>query len=269
MESLLCEKHDDSGRRIHPTAIIHKDAEIGSDVAIGPYSIVGPNVAIGRGCSIGAHVVIDGHTTIGENCRFFPGAVIGTQSQDLKYKGGPCRLIIGDNNTVREYATINISSSEENPTRIGNNNLLMAYTHVAHECEVQNEVVMANNATLAGHVKVEDKVILGGLTAVHQFVRIGTMAIVGGCSKVIQDIMPYSMVDGHPTKWHGVNFIGLKRNKVPPEARANIKKSFKIICRSDLNTSQALERIRVELNSCSEINHLIEFIESSSRGVCK
>ena len=262
-------RHNDGQEQIHPTAVIHPSAEIGSGVTVGPYSIIGPNVTIGQGCAIGAHVVIDGYTTIGENCRFFTGAVLGSQPQDLKYAGGKCRLIVGDNNTIREYATINTSTSEENATRIGNNNLLMAYSHVAHECEVFNGVVMANSVALAGHVKVEDKAILGGLSAVHQFVRIGTMAIVGGCSKVTQDIMPYSMVDGHQAKWHGVNFVGLKRNGVPEEIRRNIKKLQKIVCRSNLNTSQALERIRTEFDSCAQVNHLVEFIESSSRGVCK
>lgn len=262
-------KEKTGGRGLHPTAIIDSKAEIDSDVEIGPYSIIGPNVTIGKGCRIGAHVVIDGYTTIGENNRFFTGAVVGSQPQDLKYTGGKCRLIIGDGNTIREYATINTSTSEENATRIGNGNLLMAYTHVAHECEIRDGVVMANDATLAGHVTIEDKVILGGLAAVHQFVRLGTTAIIGGCSKVTKDIMPYSMVDGHPARWQGVNFVGLKRNGVPEDTRADIKKAFKIVCRSNLNTSQALEKVRAQFDGRPEINLLIEFIESSSRGVCK
>ena len=254
---------------IHPTAIIDPKAEIDSAVEIGPYSVVGPNVKIGAGCQIGAHVVIDGYTTIGRDNRIFTGAVVGSQAQDLKHRGGKCRLVIGDNNTIREYATINTSTNEENATRIGNTNLLMAYTHVAHECEIHDGVVMANDATLAGHVTVEDKVILGGLAAVHQFVRIGTMTIIGGCSKVTKDVMPYSMVDGHPITWQGVNSVGLKRNGVPEDTRADIKRVFKIICRSNLNTSQALERIRAEFDSRPEVNYLVEFIENSSRGVCK
>jgi len=255
--------------RIHPSAVIHKTAQIGEDVVIGPYAVIGPRAAIGRGCVIGPHVVIDGLTTIGEGNRFFTGAVVGSQPQDLKYRGGDTRLVIGDNNTIREYVTINTSTSEENETRIGDNNLLMAYVHVAHECRVHSGVVMANNATLAGHVAVEDKAILGGLAAVHQFVTIGTMAIVGGCSKVLQDVLPYSMVDGHPASWHGVNFVGLKRNALPEEVRAKLKKAFKIICRSNLNTSQAIEKLRAELDACAEIDHLIAFIEKSSRGICK
>ena len=254
---------------IHPTAIIDPKAEIDSAVEIGPYSVVGPNVKIGAGCQIGAHVVIDGYTTIGRDNRIFTGAVVGSQAQDLKHRGGKCRLVIGDNNTIREYATINTSTNEENATRIGNTNLLMAYTHVAHECEIHDGVVMANDATLAGHVTVEDKVILGGLAAVHQFVRIGTMTIIGGCSKVTKDVMPYSMVDGHPITWQGVNSVGLKRNGIPGDTRADIKRVFRIICRSNLNTSQALERIRAEFDSRPEVNCLVEFIENSSRGVCK
>ena len=261
--------NEEQGRHIHPTAIVHENARIDSDTVIGPRSIIGPDVAVGRGCSIGAGVVIDGHTTIGENNQFFTGAVVGSRPQDLKYSGGKSRLIIGNNNTIREYATINTSTSEENATRIGNDNLLMAYVHVAHECSIGDGVIMANNATLAGHVTVEDRAILGGLAAVHQFVRVGTMAIIGGCSKVIKDVLPYSMVDGHPAKWQGVNFVGLKRSGVPEEVRTNIKKASKIICRSNLNTSQALERLRAEFDSCAGIDHLIEFIEGSSRGICK
>jgi UDP-N-acetylglucosamine acyltransferase len=269
MENSDYDIQNDGKTGIHPTAVIHPGAELDSNVTVGPYAIIGPNVTIGQGCVIGSHVVIDGHTTIGENCKVFTGAVLGSQSQDLKYAGGKCRLQIGNDNTIREYTTINASTSEDRATRIGSNNFLMAYSHVAHECDVKNGVVMANNATLAGHVTVEDKAILGGLSAVHQFVRIGTMAIVGGCSKVTQDILPYSMVDGHPAKWHGVNFIGLKRDGVPEEIRTSIKKSLKIVCRFNLNTSQALERIRTEFDSCVQIDHLINFIESSSRGVCK
>jgi UDP-N-acetylglucosamine acyltransferase len=256
-------------RRIHPTAIVHEGALLDSDVAIGPHSIIGSNVVVGRGCRIGANVVIDGYTTIGEDNQFFTGAVVGSRPQDLKYSGGKSCLTIGNKNTIREYATINTSTSEESSTRIGDNNLLMAYVHVAHECSVGDGVIMANNATLAGHVTVENKAILGGLAAVHQFVRVGTMAIIGGCSKVIKDVLPYSMVDGHPARWQGVNFVGLKRNGVPEKVRTNIKMAFKIICRSNLNTSQALERLRAEFDSCAGIDHLIAFVEESSRGICK
>lgn len=254
---------------IHSTAVVDKKAAVAADVVIGPYSVIGPDVTIGPGCVVGAHVVIDGCTTIGENNKFYTGAVVGAPPQDLKYRGEKTRLIIGDNNTIREYVTINTSTSLDHETRIGDSNLLMAYVHVAHECAVHSGIVLANNATLAGHVTVEDKAILGGLAAVHQFVRVGAMAIVGGCSKVIQDVLPYSMVDGHPSAWHGINFVGLKRNGLSEEVRMKIKKAFKIICRSNLNTSQAIEKVRSELDCCAEISHLIAFIEKSSRGVCK
>jgi UDP-N-acetylglucosamine acyltransferase len=265
----ISESVNKQGHRIHPTAVVDPRAQVDSDVQIGPYAIIGPDVTISSGCRIGAHVLIDGHTTIGKNNRFFTGAVVGSQSQDLKYRGGRTSLVIGDNNTIREYTTINVSTSEEKSTIIGSNNLLMAYAHVAHECLVRDGIVMANNATLAGHVTVEDKAILGGLAAVHQFARVGTLAIVGGCSKVVKDVMPYSMVDGHPAQWQGVNFIGLKRNGWSDEDRAHIKKAFKIICRSNLNTTQALERLRSEFDGCAGADHLIEFIERSERGVCK
>ena len=269
MEKQIFNEKQVGERHIHPTAIVDPKAEIDSDVVIGPYSIIGAEITIGKGCRIGAHVIIDGHTTIGENNRFFTGAVIGSEQQDLKYRGGRSRLVVGNNNTIREYATVNVSTSEENATIIGNNNLLMAYTHVAHECEIHDGVVMANDSTLGGHVTIEDKAILGGLAAVHQFVRLGTMAIVGGCSKVTKDILPYSMVDGHPAKWQGVNSVGLRRNEMPEEGRRNIKRALRTICRSNLNTSQALERIRAEFNGRPEIEYLIEFIENSSRGICK
>jgi len=269
MKNKNSDKSDTQDRRIHPTAVIDPNAEIDIGVEIGPFSVIGPNVTVGRACKIGAHVVTDGHTTIGKNNRIFTGAVVGSESQDLKYDGGKTRVIIGDNNTIREYTTINTSTSEENATSIGSNNLLMAYAHVAHECVVRDGIVMANNATLAGHVTVDDKVILGGLAAVHQFSRIGTMAIVGGCSKVIKDIMPFSMVDGHPAKWHGVNFVGMKRNGIEDEVRTKIKKAFRIICRSNLNTQQALEKLRSEFDGCAETDHLVEFIENSDRGVCR
>ena len=269
MKEDISDSKDDNKTQIHPTAVVDPKAQIDSGVVIGPYSIIGPDVTLGSGCRVGGHVVIDGHTTIGKNNIFFTGAVIGSQPQDLKYGGGKCRLIVGDNNTMREYMTISVSTSEENATRIGSNNLFMAYSHIAHECDIRDGVVMANDATLAGHVTVEDKAILGGLAAVHQFVRLGTMAIIGGHSKVTKDILPYSMVDGHPAKWRGVNSVGMKRSEMSGETRASVKKALKIICRSDLNTSQALEKIRAEFDGLPEIEHLIDFIESSSRGICK
>lgn len=268
-EKSSLESAENAGVLIHPTAAVDRAANIASDVIVGPYSVIGPDVSVGRGCVIGSHVVIDGVTTIGENNRFFTGAVVGSQPQDLKYGGAKTGLVIGNNNTVREYVTINTATSEGHETQIGNDNLIMAYCHIAHECTIQNGVVMANCSTLAGHVTVEDKAILGGLAGVHQFVRIGTMAIVGGCSKAIQDILPYSMVDGHPAVWHGVNFVGLKRCGVPEDVRMKIKRASKIICRSNLNTSQAIEKIRAELDTCAEVERLVAFIEESSRGICK
>lgn len=260
---------DEQERRIHPTAIIDPKAEIDTDVAIGPYSIVGPNVRIGKGCRIGVHVFIDGNTTIGKNNQFSTGAIIGSPPQDLKHRGGRYSLVIGDNNIVREYATINTSTSMENSTCIGSNNIFMAYSHVAHDCDIHNGVVMANYSALAGHVIVEDRAILGGLVGIHQFVRVGTLAMIGGLSKATKDVMPYSMVDGHPARWQGINFVGLKRNGIPGDTRTDIKRAFKIVCRSNLNTSQALDRLRGTFDGRPEISHLIEFIQSSSRGVCK
>ncbi len=254
---------------IHPTAIVHPDAELEAGVEIGPYSIIEETVRIGAGTKIGARVSIEGHTTIGSGCEIFTGAVLGSVTQDKKYKGGKSFLIIGNNTKIREYVTMNPGTEEGTETRIGNDNLVMAYAHVAHDCVVGNQVTLANNATLAGYVVVEDKAIIGGLSAVHQFVRVGTLAIVGGCSKVVQDIPPYVLVDGHPAKAYGLNVVGLERADFPKEERMLLKKAFKIIFKSRLSIKSAIQKIEEELPKTPAILTLLDFLKKSERGICK
>lgn len=254
---------------IHPTAIVHPDAELEPGVEIGPYSIIEGTVRIGVGTKIGARVTVEGYTTIGANCEIFTGAVIGSMTQDKKYTGGKSYLVIGDNNKIREYVTLNPGTLEGTETRIGNDNLIMAYAHVAHDCIVGNQTTLANNATLGGHVLVEDKAIVGGLSAVHQFVRVGSLAIVGGCSKVVQDIPPYILVDGHPAKAYGLNSVGLERAHFPSEERRVLKSAFKVIFRSGLSMKNAIRKLEEEFPKTSAIMALLEFLKKSERGICK
>jgi UDP-N-acetylglucosamine acyltransferase len=254
---------------IHKTAIVAKGAKLAEDIEVGPYSIIGPSVTIGAGAKIGAHVVIDGHTSIGKNCKIFTGAVIGSIPQDLKFKNEVTFLDIGDNNIIREYCTINLGTKDSTKTIIGNNNLFMAYAHVAHDCLVGNDCVIANNGTLAGHVHIEDKAVIGGLVAIHQFVRVGKLSIIGGCSKVVQDIPPFSTCDGHPTKVYGPNLVGLKRHGVSQQDIVHLRKAFKIIFFSKLSFPHAIKEIQSQLPATETITYLVDFIKQSERGVCR
>lgn len=253
---------------IHPTAIVHSDAKLGIGIEIGPYSIIEGNVQIGDGTKIDSHVVIKGHTTIGRENEIFTGAVIGSVTQDKKYKGGITYLKIGDRNKIREYVTINPGTGDGTETVIGNDNLIMAYAHIAHDCMLGNFITLANNGTLAGHVIVEDRAIIGGLSAVHQFVRIGYMSIIGGCSKVVQDIPPFMMVDGHPAEARGLNSVGMERANVSKSDRSCLKKAFKILFRSKLTLPTARTRIKKEIPKCPSIDTLLEFLSKSERGIC-
>lgn len=235
---------------IHPTAVVHKNTKIDNNVEIGPYAVIGENVEISSGCKIFSH------------------AVIGSPPQDLKYKGELTHVRIGNNTTIREFVTINSATGPEGKTIVGNNCLLMAYAHVAHDCNVGNDVVIANCGTLAGHVDIEDKAIIGGLVAIHQFCRIGTLSLIGGCSKVVQDVPPYMIADGHPSKVHTINSVGLKRNNISTDTQKCLKQAFKIIYKSGLSVSNAANKIQKELLLTEELKHLIEFIKTSSRGIC-
>ena len=254
---------------IHKAAIIHPKAKLAKNVSVGPNTIIGEHVTIGANTKIGANCFVDGHTTIGKECEIFTGAIVGSAPQDKKYKGGKAFLNIGDRNRIREYVTINLSTDSKNKTSIGNDNFIMAYTHIAHNCKIGNGTTLANASTLAGHVVVEDKAIVGGLAGVHQFVRIGRLSIIGGCSKVVQDIVPYSMADGHPARVYGVNSVGLDRSKVKRDVRLKIKKTFRILFSMELNTKSAIEKIKQELPGTKEISHLIKFIASSERGIAR
>jgi UDP-N-acetylglucosamine acyltransferase len=254
---------------IHPTAVIHDHATIAEDCEIGPYCVVGKNVTLGSGCCLHSHVVIDGHTEIGEANTFYPFGSIGLQTQDLKWKGGTAWTRIGDRNTFREYVTINSATGDGDATVIGDENNFLAYTHVAHDCRIGNHVVMSNVGTLAGHVIVEDCAIIGGLAAVHQFCRIGTMSIIGGCSKVVQDVPPYMTVDGNPAATRALNREGLRRNNVPEEVQTALKQAHRILFRENLTMANAVDKAKAEIAASPELDHLLDFIQSSERGIAK
>ncbi len=255
--------------KIHPTAIISAKAKLADSVSVGPYSVIGDQVIIGADTKIGTHCVIEGNTTIGKNCEIFTGSVVGSRPQDLKFKGEKVFLEIGNNNIIREYCTLNPGTGEGSKTVVGNDNLLMAYSHIAHDCRVGNGCVLANNATLAGHVTIEDKAVIGGIVAIHQFVRIGMLSITGGCSKVVQDIPPFSTCDGHPARVYGLNLIGLRRKGISHDAIKKIDQAFRLIFNSGLSAHHAAEKAEKEIEKTEEIKYLIDFIKSSKRGLAR
>jgi len=254
---------------IHPAAIVHREARIGENCFVGPFCVVGEHVALGANCRLHSHVVIDGHTTLGRGNEIFPFASIGLKTQDLKWKGGVTRTEIGNNNTFREYVTVHSATGDGEVTKVGSNNHILAYCHLAHNVVVGNHIIMSNVATLAGHVTVEDRAVIGGLAAIHQFCRIGKMSIVGGCSKVVQDVPPFMMADGNPAETRTVNKVGLERNGVSAKTQAVIKKAYKILFREGLTIANGLKRIEKDLPDLPELNHLIEFVRSSERGISK
>lgn len=257
-------------RDIHETALVHPGAKLGKEVVIGPYAIIGENVELGDNCIVGPHVVIEGWTKIGVGNKFYHGATIGCEPQDLKFHGEKSYLVIGDYNTFRENVTISRGTEGGGgETRIGSNNLFMAYTHVAHDCQVGSHVVLANATALAGHVVVEDRVVIGGLSGIHQFSKIGKMAMVGACTKVVKDIPPFVIVDGNPAKVAGINVVGLRRNGINPEVRDEIKKAYRILYRSSLIINQAIEQMEQELQGSAEIDHFIRFLRNAERGICR
>jgi len=255
---------------IHPTAFISPDATLEEGVEVGPYSIVGPDVHIGKNTVIGPHVVIESHTNIGEGCRISPFASIGGAPQDLKYRGEETRVVIGSHNTIREYVTINRATiSDIGVTIIGDHNLLMAYCHVAHNCKLGNHIVMANAANLAGHVHVEDFAIIGGLTGVHQFTRIGAHCIIGGASAVTKDIPPFVIASGNFAKLYGLNMIGLKRRGFTDETIGAIKEAYRIVFRSSLLLSAAIKKVEEVVEDLPEVRQFLDFIRKSERGICR
>jgi UDP-N-acetylglucosamine acyltransferase len=257
-------------KRVHPTAIIDPRAELDSDVEVGPYSVIGAGVKIGKGSRIHSHASIQGNTTLGEGNVVFPFATIGSVPQDLKYRGEPSQLIIGDRNTIREYVSLNPGTSGGGMvTRVGDQNLLMMYCHIAHDCSVGNRNVIANGATLGGHVAIEDFVIVGGLVGVHQFVRIGTGAILGAGSMVSKDVPPYCNATGDRARLRGLNLEGLKRRGVDKSVIDILRKAYRLAFHSKLRTDAALQAIRRELPAIPEVEKFVSFIAQSSRGVCR
>ena len=258
------------GVGVHPTAIVHPKAQLGAEVCVGPYTVIGEHVTIGPKTRIGAHCVMEGHTTIGAQCEFFTGAVIGSIPQDLKYRGEQSRLLIGDRNKVREYVTVNPGTTGGGgKTVIGSDCLLMAYAHVAHDCLIGNQVVIANSAALAGHIVVEDRAVVGGLVGIHQFVRVGTLAIIGGCSRVIQDIPPYATCVGYPAKVFGLNTEGLRRAGIGKVNREHLHRAFRVLFHSKLSMGHAIDQLATDADHCVEVQHLLSFIRASKRGVCR
>ena len=253
---------------VHPTAIIHPQSRIGADCEIGPCCVIGEHVELGPGCRLHSHVVIDGHTRLGQSNEIFPFASIGLRTQDLKWKGGLTRTEIGDHNTIRECVTIHSATGEGEATVIGSHNNILANSHIGHNVVLGNRVIISM-AALAGHVVVEDYALVGGLSAVHQFCRIGTMAMTGGCTKVVQDVPPYVIVDGNPAEARTINKVGLERNGVSEAAQAALRQAYKILFREGLTTSNALARIESELPPLPEVKHLVQFIRGSERGITK
>jgi UDP-N-acetylglucosamine acyltransferase len=253
---------------VHPTAIIHPQARIGAECEIGPYCVIGEHVELGLGCRLHSHVVIDGHTRLGQANEIFPFASIGFRTQDLKWKGGLTRTEIGDHNTIRECVTIHSATGEGEATVIGSYNNILASSHIGHNVVMGNRVIVSM-AALAGHVLVEDYALVGGLCAVHQFCRLGTMSMIAGCAKVVQDVPPYVIVDGNPAEARTINKVGLERNGVSEEAQTALRQAYKILFRDGLTTSNALARIEVELPPLPELKHLVQFVRASERGITK
>jgi len=254
---------------IHPTAIIDSSARIGAGVEIGPYCVIGADVTLGDECVLANHVTIAGPTAIGAGNRFYPYTSIGQRSQDLKYAGEPTYLEIGDDNSFREFCTVNRGTAPGSKTVVGSHNNFLAYAHVAHDCTVGDHVIFSNNGTLAGHVIVEDHVVIGGLSGVHQFCRIGRHAIVGGCTKIVQDVAPFMIADGNPAELRGINQVGMERRDFPAEEIRTLREAFRLLCRSNLNVKQACESIREQLPTNSHLEHLLTFIEASKRGMVR
>jgi UDP-N-acetylglucosamine acyltransferase len=253
-------------RIIHPTAIIDPTAEIGEGVNIGAYCIVGKNSRIGDFTVMYPHSIVEENTTIGKHCEIFSGAILGGRPQDVKYDNEPTYLEIGDYNTLREYVTIHRATGEGCVTRVGSHNLIMAYVHIGHNCCIGSNITLASYAGISGHVEIEDYVNVGGLTGIHQGCRIGTLAMLGGFSRISTNIPPYMLVSGIPEKEYDINKIGLRRAGISPKVRGELKQAYRLIYRSNLNMTQALETIEVEIEKSPELDHLIQFIRSSRNG---
>jgi UDP-N-acetylglucosamine acyltransferase len=251
---------------IHPTAIVDPSARLGEDVAIGAYSVIGPNCEIGDATVIGPQVVLEEFTIIGRNCQVRAGAVLGGPPQDHKFKGERSYVRIGDHNLIREFVTMHRATGEEQATTVGNDNLIMAYVHIGHNCQIGNGTMISSYAGLSGHITLDDSVVIGGMVGIHQFVRIGRLAMLGGYSKVVQDVPPFMLADGRPADILDLNIRGLRRAEVRASSRAALKQAYKLLYRSNLNVSQALEAIEEEVEATPEVVHLVEFIKQIGEG---
>jgi len=253
--------------RVHGTALVDPNAELERGVEIGAYAIVGPRVTVCQGTTVGPHALIERDTVVGQNCRIAKGAVLGTDPQDVKFQGEDTTLEVGDRTVIREYATLNRGTVASGRTVVGSNCLLMAYTHVAHDCEIGNHVVLSNAVNMAGHVVIEDWAIVGGLTAIHQFVRVGAHAFVGGASRIVQDVLPYMRVAGSPAKLYGLNSVGLDRRGFSEEVRRALRATYRLLFQSNLNVSQGLARVEAEVVPLPEVLRLLAFVRESQRGI--
>ncbi|MEO7318237.1 MAG: acyl-ACP--UDP-N-acetylglucosamine O-acyltransferase [Chthoniobacteraceae bacterium] len=258
-----------SGTKIHPTAVIDPGARIGEGCEVGPYCVIGADVELGEGCRLQHHVSLAGPSRFGKENVFFPFSTLGQRTQDLKYTSEPTHLIVGDGNTFREFVTVHRGTTSESSTRIGNRGYFLAYVHVAHDCTVGDEVVFSNNGTLAGHVEVGDFAILGGLTAVHQYCRIGAHAMTGGCSKIVQDVPPFMLADGNPAKVRSYNKVGMERRGFDAQTMRAVREAYRIIYRLSLNLPQAIDQMRADLPELPEIEQILAFVSSSQRGIIR
>jgi UDP-N-acetylglucosamine acyltransferase len=255
---------------IHQTAIVADTAILGPDCYIGPFCTVGEQVTLGRGVRLDSHVVVDGRTSIGDETHVFPFASIGLPPQDLKYAGEPTETVVGKRNHIREFVTVHRGTAGGGGiTTLGDDNLLMAQAHVAHDCQLGNEIIMANAATLAGHVEIADRASVGAYSGVHQFCRVGLEAFIGGYSVVVKDAMPYAIIQGNHAKCYGLNRLGMKRRGYTKDTSEKLNHAFHLLLSAKLNTSQAIDRIRAEIADCKEVDILTRFIETSKRGVVK
>ncbi|HMO50009.1 MAG TPA: acyl-ACP--UDP-N-acetylglucosamine O-acyltransferase [Kiritimatiellia bacterium] len=253
---------------IHSTAVVDPSASIAEEAIIGPYCVVGPRVVLGRGVRLISHVVVDGLTTVGDGCTLYPFVSVGLQTQDLKFKGGSPGVVIGSHTTLRESVTVHAATYDGGVTTVGDHCHIMAYAHIAHDCHVGDRVIMANAATLAGHVVVEEQSIIGGLCGVHQFVRIGRLSITGGCSKVVKDVPPFMMADGNPLSVHTINKVGLERAGVSESTQQTLRDAFKLLYRKNLTTQAALAEM-AELPAGPELEQLMAFVRASERGITR
>ncbi len=252
---------------IHPTAIVDSGAKIGANVTIGPFAIIGPECTVGEGCVISARATLERYVTLGANVKVGIGSVLGGDPQDLKFKGEATTVEVGAGTTIREYSTINRGTSQSFKTSVGENCFIMSYVHLAHDCHIGNGVILGNTVQLAGHVTIEDRAIISGVTAVHQFVKIGKYSFVGGCSRVPKDVAPFVKAVGNPIKLFGLNSVGLERNGFPEEVRRELKRAYRLFFKSELNLSQAREKASAELHPYPEVLEFLHFFDASDRGL--